>query len=81
MDIGVFWSSVVMLVVPGPDTSPVAPAGLAAPPAPAEETAPVASNTIAASPLGHKWASLARPFGSKPAANDVIGIDLGTDKD
>ncbi|RWR82888.1 heat shock protein, mitochondrial [Cinnamomum micranthum f. kanehirae] len=38
----------------------------------------VASNTIASSPLGHKWASLARPFSSKPAGNDVIGIDLGT---
>ncbi|XP_043711964.1 heat shock 70 kDa protein, mitochondrial-like [Telopea speciosissima] len=30
------------------------------------------------SPLGHKWASLARPFSSKPAGNDVVGIDLGT---
>ncbi|KAJ8640805.1 hypothetical protein MRB53_017499 [Persea americana] len=38
----------------------------------------VASNTIASSPLGDKWASLARPFSSKPAGNDVIGIDLGT---
>ncbi|WVZ24977.1 hypothetical protein V8G54_003521 [Vigna mungo] len=28
--------------------------------------------------LGHKWASLSRPFSSKPAGNDVIGIDLGT---
>ncbi|CAL5434245.1 unnamed protein product [Camellia sinensis] len=27
--------------------------------------------------MGHKWASLARPFSSKPAGNDVIGIDLG----
>ncbi|XP_042498407.1 heat shock 70 kDa protein, mitochondrial [Macadamia integrifolia] len=32
----------------------------------------------ASSQLGHKWASLARPFSSKPAGNDVIGIDLGT---
>ena len=28
------------------------------------------------SPTG--WASLARAFSSKPAGNDVIGIDLGT---
>ncbi|QCD84211.1 molecular chaperone DnaK [Vigna unguiculata] len=28
--------------------------------------------------VGHKWASLYRPFSSKPAGNDVIGIDLGT---
>lgn len=28
--------------------------------------------------LGHRWANLARPFSSKTAANDVIGIDLGT---
>ncbi|KAJ4964523.1 hypothetical protein NE237_024462 [Protea cynaroides] len=27
---------------------------------------------------GHKWTSLARPFSSKPAGNDVVGIDLGT---
>ncbi|KAL7206150.1 hypothetical protein ACSBR2_018959 [Camellia fascicularis] len=26
----------------------------------------------------HRWGSLARPFSSKPAGNDVIGIDLGT---
>ncbi|XP_042495266.1 heat shock 70 kDa protein, mitochondrial [Macadamia integrifolia] len=32
----------------------------------------------ATSSLGHKWASLARPFSSKPAGNDVVGIDLGT---
>eukprot|EP00268_Persea_americana_P061794 TRINITY_DN784_c0_g1_i8.p1 TRINITY_DN784_c0_g1~~TRINITY_DN784_c0_g1_i8.p1 ORF type:complete len:131 (+),score=27.30 TRINITY_DN784_c0_g1_i8:691-1083(+) len=38
----------------------------------------VASNTIASSSLGHKWASLARPFSSKPAGNGIIGIDLGT---
>ncbi|PKI61479.1 hypothetical protein CRG98_018162, partial [Punica granatum] len=31
-----------------------------------------------ASPLVNKWASLARPFSSKPAGNEVIGIDLGT---
>ncbi|KAJ0077998.1 hypothetical protein Patl1_37214 [Pistacia atlantica] len=30
------------------------------------------------SSLGNSWASLARPFSSKPAGNDVIGIDLGT---
>ncbi|KAL7163520.1 hypothetical protein ACSBR2_039598 [Camellia fascicularis] len=30
------------------------------------------------SPMGHKWATLARPFSSKPAGNDVNGIDLGT---
>ncbi|KAL7002960.1 Heat shock 70 kDa protein A [Sarracenia purpurea var. burkii] len=28
--------------------------------------------------LGHNWASVIRPFSSKPAGNDVIGIDLGT---
>ncbi|KAA8536340.1 hypothetical protein F0562_028818 [Nyssa sinensis] len=28
--------------------------------------------------LGHRWASLARPFSTKPAGNDIIGIDLGT---
>ncbi|XP_059647947.1 heat shock 70 kDa protein, mitochondrial [Cornus florida] len=28
--------------------------------------------------LGQKWASIARPFSSKPIGNDVIGIDLGT---
>ncbi|KAG4999464.1 hypothetical protein JHK87_020536 [Glycine soja] len=28
--------------------------------------------------VGNKWASLSRPFSSKPAGNDVIGIDLGT---
>ncbi|KAL2513592.1 Heat shock 70 kDa protein 10 [Forsythia ovata] len=28
--------------------------------------------------LGTKWAGLARPFSTKPAGNDVIGIDLGT---
>lgn len=28
--------------------------------------------------LSHGWGSLARPFSSKPAGNDVIGIDLGT---
>ncbi|KAJ8638189.1 hypothetical protein MRB53_012456 [Persea americana] len=38
----------------------------------------VACNTKASAPLGHKWASIARPFSSKPAGNDVIGIDLGT---
>ncbi|KAL0335028.1 UNVERIFIED_CONTAM: Heat shock protein, mitochondrial [Sesamum radiatum] len=28
--------------------------------------------------LGNKWAGLARPFSTKPAGNEVIGIDLGT---
>uniref|UniRef100_A0A1D1YQG7 Heat shock protein, mitochondrial n=1 Tax=Anthurium amnicola TaxID=1678845 RepID=A0A1D1YQG7_9ARAE len=32
----------------------------------------------AAFPLGPRWASLARSFSSKPAGNDIIGIDLGT---
>ncbi|RWR77864.1 heat shock protein, mitochondrial-like protein [Cinnamomum micranthum f. kanehirae] len=32
----------------------------------------------AAAAFSQKWASLARPFSSKPAANDIIGIDLGT---
>ncbi|PKI46811.1 hypothetical protein CRG98_032808, partial [Punica granatum] len=31
-----------------------------------------------ASSLANKWASLARPFSSKPAGNEVIGVDLGT---
>ncbi|PSS02772.1 Heat shock protein, partial [Actinidia chinensis var. chinensis] len=37
-----------------------------------------AKSSWATSHLGHKWTSLARPFCSKPAGNDVIGIDLGT---
>ncbi|KDO67984.1 hypothetical protein CISIN_1g047849mg [Citrus sinensis] len=32
----------------------------------------------APSNLGKSWASLTRPFSSKPAGNDIIGIDLGT---
>ncbi|KAI3435092.1 uncharacterized protein J3R85_006522 [Psidium guajava] len=28
--------------------------------------------------LGQSWANLCRPFSSKPAGNDVVGIDLGT---
>ncbi|MED6220975.1 hypothetical protein PIB30_049970 [Stylosanthes scabra] len=28
--------------------------------------------------VAHKWSSLSRPFSSRPAGNDVIGIDLGT---
>ncbi|KAG2703978.1 hypothetical protein I3843_06G153300 [Carya illinoinensis] len=32
----------------------------------------------APSKLGYNWASLTRAFSSKPAASDVIGIDLGT---
>ncbi|KAF5448396.1 hypothetical protein F2P56_028937 [Juglans regia] len=28
--------------------------------------------------LGYNWASLTRAFSSKPAASDVVGIDLGT---
>ncbi|GAU24055.1 hypothetical protein TSUD_388480 [Trifolium subterraneum] len=28
--------------------------------------------------VGHRWSSLSRPFSSRPAGNDVIGIDLGT---
>ncbi|GAU24054.1 hypothetical protein TSUD_388470 [Trifolium subterraneum] len=28
--------------------------------------------------VGHSWSSLSRPFSSRPAGNDVIGIDLGT---
>ncbi|KAJ8638152.1 hypothetical protein MRB53_012419 [Persea americana] len=42
----------------------------------------VVSNTktswAAAAAFSQKWASLARPFSSKAAANDIIGIDLGT---
>ncbi|MCI64347.1 heat shock 70 kDa protein, partial [Trifolium medium] len=26
--------------------------------------------------VGHSWSSLSRPFSSRPAGNDVIGIDL-----
>ncbi|CAL9195061.1 unnamed protein product [Musa hybrid cultivar] len=33
---------------------------------------------LGASRLGHRGASLVRPFSSKPAGNDIIGIDLGT---
>ncbi|KAK9923248.1 hypothetical protein M0R45_031678 [Rubus argutus] len=36
------------------------------------------NNTVKSSYLGHKWASLARPFSSRPVGSDVIGIDLGT---
>ncbi|GFP86850.1 heat shock 70 kDa protein mitochondrial [Phtheirospermum japonicum] len=35
-------------------------------------------NTKPSWALGNKWAGLARPFSTKPAGNDVIGIDLGT---
>ncbi|XP_060167993.1 heat shock 70 kDa protein, mitochondrial [Lycium barbarum] len=28
--------------------------------------------------VSNKWASLTRPFSSKPAGNEIIGIDLGT---
>ncbi|KAG4971618.1 hypothetical protein JHK85_038039 [Glycine max] len=28
--------------------------------------------------VAHNWSSLSRPFSSRPAGNDVIGIDLGT---
>ncbi|KAJ4840429.1 Heat shock 70 kDa protein A [Turnera subulata] len=34
--------------------------------------------SLSTSPLANKFASLARPFSSRPAGNDVIGIDLGT---
>eukprot|EP00262_Sarcandra_glabra_P016380 TRINITY_DN5319_c0_g3_i1.p1 TRINITY_DN5319_c0_g3~~TRINITY_DN5319_c0_g3_i1.p1 ORF type:complete len:679 (+),score=153.60 TRINITY_DN5319_c0_g3_i1:112-2148(+) len=37
-----------------------------------------AKSSWATSSWGHKWSSLARPFSSQPAGNDVIGIDLGT---
>ncbi|KAK9905217.1 hypothetical protein M0R45_000411 [Rubus argutus] len=36
------------------------------------------TSTVKSSQLGNNWASLARPFSSKPAGNDIIGIDLGT---
>ncbi|XP_038999946.1 heat shock 70 kDa protein, mitochondrial-like isoform X1 [Hibiscus syriacus] len=36
-----------------------------------------AKTSFACSPLV-RWASLARPFSSRPVGNDVIGIDLGT---
>ncbi|KAL0356993.1 UNVERIFIED_CONTAM: Heat shock protein, mitochondrial [Sesamum calycinum] len=35
-------------------------------------------NTKPSWALGNKWAGLARPFSTKPAGNEVIGIDLGT---
>ncbi|KAF3676852.1 Heat shock 70 kDa protein, mitochondrial [Capsicum annuum] len=41
----------------------------------------LASNTKPSwcpSHFGAKWAGLARPFSSKPAGNEIIGIDLGT---
>ncbi|PIA51904.1 hypothetical protein AQUCO_01000045v1 [Aquilegia coerulea] len=34
--------------------------------------------SFGSSTFGQKWASLARPFSSRPAGNDIIGIDLGT---
>ncbi|KAL5704746.1 hypothetical protein ACHQM5_023129 [Ranunculus cassubicifolius] len=37
-----------------------------------------AKSTFSNSILGQRWASLARPFSSKPVGNDIIGIDLGT---
>ncbi|KAF5463177.1 hypothetical protein F2P56_019113 [Juglans regia] len=37
-----------------------------------------AKRPFAASPFVNKWASLTRPFSSRPIGNDVIGIDLGT---
>ncbi|XP_038697325.1 heat shock 70 kDa protein, mitochondrial-like [Tripterygium wilfordii] len=37
-----------------------------------------AKASLAASPLVNKWTYLARAFSSRPAGNDVIGIDLGT---
>ncbi|KAF3435864.1 hypothetical protein FNV43_RR22956 [Rhamnella rubrinervis] len=36
------------------------------------------TSTAKPSYLGHSFASLTRAFSSKPAGNDVIGIDLGT---
>lgn len=35
-------------------------------------------SSVGATYSGSKWAALARPFCSRPAANEVIGIDLGT---
>ncbi|KAH6773194.1 mitochondrial HSO70 2 [Perilla frutescens var. hirtella] len=35
-------------------------------------------NTKPSWAVSNKWAGLARPFSTKPAGNDVIGIDLGT---
>ncbi|GKU98700.1 hypothetical protein SLEP1_g11670 [Rubroshorea leprosula] len=34
--------------------------------------------SLANSPLVNRWATLSRPFSSRPVGNDVIGIDLGT---
>ncbi|KAG9157978.1 hypothetical protein Leryth_000139 [Lithospermum erythrorhizon] len=36
------------------------------------------ANNAKSSPLGYRLASLARPYSSKPAGSDIIGIDLGT---
>ncbi|XP_078154407.1 heat shock 70 kDa protein, mitochondrial isoform X2 [Carex rostrata] len=35
-------------------------------------------STWCSSNLGSSWVNLARPFSTKPAGNEVIGIDLGT---
>ncbi|KAK4585026.1 hypothetical protein RGQ29_022622 [Quercus rubra] len=37
-----------------------------------------AKTSFATSPFVNKWASLARPFSSRPIGSDVVGIDLGT---
>ncbi|KAM4110598.1 hypothetical protein ACJW30_05G003700 [Castanea mollissima] len=37
-----------------------------------------AKTSFATSPFVNKWASLARPFSSRPVGSDVVGIDLGT---
>ncbi|KAG0472536.1 hypothetical protein HPP92_013949 [Vanilla planifolia] len=36
------------------------------------------TSTFAGSLSKHTWARLARPFSTRPAGNDVVGIDLGT---
>ncbi|PON38220.1 Heat shock protein 70 family [Parasponia andersonii] len=36
------------------------------------------TGTAKPSYMGQNWSSLVRPFSTKPAASDVIGIDLGT---
>ncbi|KAK6923228.1 Heat shock protein 70 family [Dillenia turbinata] len=37
-----------------------------------------AKTAAANSPFADRWASLARPFSTKPPGNEIIGIDLGT---
>ncbi|KAL6510647.1 Heat shock protein 68 [Orobanche hederae] len=42
------------------------------------DSAQLTGNTKSSWSLSNKWAGLARPFSTKPAGSDVMGIDLGT---